>query len=81
MHCDKGSEEPEGVSPKFKRATVGGSETVSIVSKLNESTVYCNGAEEIATFTRIMQSFLALDPSQRPCAVKSLLDPGFEDIS
>ena len=33
-----------------------------IESKLNESTVYHNDAEEVAAFVRIVRSFLALDP-------------------
>jgi len=63
----------------LKRATVGG-ELASVESELNASTVYCNGAEEVATFMRIMRSFLTLDPSQRPRAVEALLDSGFDDI-
>jgi hypothetical protein len=64
----------------LKRATVGGAELTPIESELNESTVYSNGAEEVATFVRIMRSFLALDPAKRPRAAEALLDPAFKDI-
>ena len=37
----------------------------SIKSKLNESTVYHNGAEEeVVAFVRIIRSFLAFDPAK-----------------
>ena len=64
----------------LKRATVGGAELPPIESKLNGSTTWNNGAEEVVTFVRIMRSFLTLDPAQRPSAAEALLDPAFEDI-
>ena len=64
----------------LKRATVGGAELAPIESELNESTILANNAEEVATFVRIMRSFLALDPAKRPRAAEALLDPAFEDI-
>ena len=51
-----------------------------IESKVNKSTVHNNGEEEIATFVRIMRSFLALDPAKRPRAAEALLDPAFVNI-
>lgn len=60
------------------RAAVEGIKFASIESVLNESTTHSNGAEEVSAFVRIMQSFLALDPTQRPRAVEALLDPAFE---
>ena len=36
----------------------------SIESKLNESTVCYNGAEEVVAFVRIIRSFLAFDPAK-----------------
>jgi len=64
----------------LKRATAGGVQLAPIESELNESTVYNNGAEEVRVFVRIMRSFLAFDPAQRPRASKALLDPVFKDI-
>ena len=65
----------------LKRATVGGANLAPIEYELNESTVYNNnGAEEVATFVRIMRSFLALDPARRPRAAEALLEPAFKDI-
>jgi len=64
----------------LKRTTVRGTELAAIESDLNESTIYTNSAEEVATFVRIVRSFLALDPPKRPRAAKALLDPAFEDI-
>ena len=57
---------------------MGGARSVLIESELNESFFSKSGAEEVAAFVRIMRSFLALDPTQRPRAVDALLDPGFE---
>lgn len=64
----------------LKRATVGGPELAPIESELNELTIYSNGSEEVTTFVRIMRSFLALDPAQRPRAAEALLDPAFKDV-
>lgn len=52
----------------------------SIGSKLNESTVYHNGAEEVAAFVRIIQSFLTFDPDKRPRAVEALCDSAFKEL-
>jgi len=51
-----------------------------IESELNKSAYHNNGAEEVATFTRVMLSFLALDPTQRPRAAEALLDPAFDGV-
>ena len=59
---------------------MGGASLASIESELNESTTHSNGAEEVATFIRVMRSFLALDPAQRPRAAEALLDPAFEHV-
>jgi len=64
----------------LKRATAGGAELALIESELNRSVLYSNGAEEVATFVRIMRSFLTLDPAQRPRAAEALLDPAFKSI-
>lgn len=64
----------------LKRAIAGGSELAPITSELNESTVYSNGAKEVAAFVEIMRSFLALNPTQRPRAAEALRDRIFEDI-
>ena len=45
---------------------MGGARLASVESGLDETTIHSNGAEEIAAFIRIMRSFLALDPAQRP---------------
>ena len=57
-----------------------GAELALIESELNELMLYNNGPEEVATFVRIMRSFLALDPAQRPSAAEALLDPAFQDV-
>ena len=62
----------------LRRAAVEGTKFASIESVLNESTTRSNGAEEVSAFVRIMRSFLALDPAQRPRAAEALLDPAFE---
>ena len=59
---------------------MGGTKLASIESELSESTVWSNGAEEVTTFVRIMQSFLTLNPAKRPCATEALLDPAFKDL-
>jgi len=64
----------------LKRATAGGAKLAPIESKLNESTVHSNGAEEVSAFVRIMRSFLNLNPTKRPCAAEALLDPAFKDL-
>ncbi|KAF9780781.1 kinase-like domain-containing protein [Thelephora terrestris] len=64
----------------LKRATMGDAELLPIESELNESTVYSDGAGEVASFVRIMRSFLALDPAKRPRAAEALRDPAFMDI-
>jgi len=65
----------------LRRAAAGGGSLASIESKLNESTIRSNGAEEVATFIRVVRSFLALDPAKRPHAAEALLDPAFEHVS
>ena len=55
-----------------------GTKFASIESALNKSTTRNNGAEEVSAFVRIMRSFLALDPAQRPSAAEALLGPAFE---
>ena len=60
---------------------MGGARLASIESELNETTIHSNGAEEIAAFIRIMRSFLALDPAQRPRAAEALLDPALVHLS
>ena len=52
----------------------------SIESRLNESTVRHNGAEEVTAFVRVIRSFLAFDPDKRPHAVEALCDPVFKFI-
>jgi len=88
LHDPKGKETPYSISlysPSFlgmlRRATVGGTSLASIESELNESTIHSNGGEEVAAFIRVMWSFLALDPAQRPRAAEALLDPAFEHAS
>jgi len=62
----------------LKRATVGGAELAPIESEL--TTIYSTGPEQVATFARIIRSFLALDPAKRPRAAEALLDPAFVDL-
>ena len=59
---------------------MGSAKSVPIESELNESFFKKSGAgdEEVAAFVRIIRSFLALEPAQRPRAAVALLDPGFE---
>ena len=64
----------------MKRAIAGDAHLASIESEFKYSAIYSDGSEEVAPFLRIMRSFLALDPSRRPCAAEALLDPAFEDI-
>jgi len=67
----------------LKRATLGDTDLMSIESELNglNGPMFdSDGPEEVATFARIMRSFLALDPAERPCAAEALLDPAFEDL-
>ena len=64
----------------LERATIGGAESAPIESELKKSILYSNGAEEVATFVKIMRSFLTLDPAQRPRAAEALADPAFKDI-
>jgi hypothetical protein len=52
----------------------------SIESRLNESTVLHNGAEEVTAFVRIIRSFLAFEPDKRPRAVEASCDPVFKFI-
>jgi len=59
---------------------VENAELGSIGSKLNESTVYHNSAEEVAAFVRIIRSFLTFDPDKRPRAVEVSCDPVFKSI-
>ena len=61
----------------LKRVTVEGAELTSIESELNGRS---NDPEEVATFVRIMRSFLAFDPAKRPRAAEALLDPVFQDL-
>lgn len=56
-----------------------GTELASNESDLHQPTVHSNGTEEVASFVRIMWSFLALNPAQPPSAAKALLDPAFQD--
>lgn len=64
----------------LRRAMVENAGLGSIESKLNESTVYHNGAEEVVAFVRIIRSFLAFDPAKRPRAIEALCDPVFKVI-
>lgn len=64
----------------LRRAMVENAGLGSIGSKLNESTVYHNGAEEVAAFVRIIQSFLTFDPDKRPRAVEALCDSAFKEL-
>ena len=64
----------------LKRATEGSAELASIESELNEPTIDSDDPEEVATFVRIMQSFLAFDPAKRPRAAEALLDPAFQEL-
>ena len=64
----------------LKRATIGSTKSTPVESGLNESTVRGAGANRVATFVRIMRSFLALDPTKRPRAAEALLDPAFEEV-
>jgi hypothetical protein len=64
----------------LKRATVGGIELAPMKSRVNDLAIRRQGTEEVATFMRIMRSFLALDPAKRPRAAEALLDPAFKDI-
>ncbi|KAN0125243.1 kinase-like protein, partial [Russula decolorans] len=65
---------------KGRRAMVENVGLESIGSKLNESTVYHNGAGEVAAFVRIIRSFLTFDPDKRPRAVEASCDPVFKFI-
>lgn len=60
--------------------TVGSTDFGSIDSKFSESAVYNNGNEEIAAFIKLLRSFLAFDPKNRPSAVEALRDPIFEHL-
>jgi len=62
----------------LKRATAEGAELPSIESELKEALADEDSPEEVAAFTRIMLSFLTLDPARRPRAAEALLDPGFD---
>jgi len=53
----------------------------SIESELKEPITYNSGPEEVAAFTRLLLSFLAFDPAQRPRAAAALLDPAFDGMS
>jgi hypothetical protein len=64
----------------LRRAIVENAGLGSIGSKVNESTVYHNGAEEVAAFVRIVRSFLTFDPDKRPRAVEASCDPVFKFI-
>jgi len=64
----------------LRRATEEGAKLPSIESELNEVFAYEDSPEVVATFTRIMLSFLTLDPAQRPRAAEALLDPVFDTI-
>jgi len=59
---------------------VEGTKLGPIESKLNESTTSNRGSEEVATFNRIMLSFLTFDPAKRPRAAEALLDPAFDHV-
>jgi hypothetical protein len=63
-----------------RRATERAAQLVHIESELTESTVFNDGAEEVADFVRIMRLLLTLDPAERPRAAEVLLDPAFEKI-
>ena len=62
----------------LKRATVEGAELAFIESELNGRS---DDPEEVATFVRIMRSFLAFDPAKRPRAAEALLDPAFLEVA
>ena len=64
----------------LKRATMLDPELTLIESELNESAVHSNGANELASFVRVMRSFLRLNPAKRPRAAEALLDPAFKGI-
>ena len=64
----------------LKCAIVEGAQSPSIGSELDELILCGDGPEEVATFPRIMRSFLVLDPAQRVGAAEALLDPAFMDI-
>jgi len=64
----------------LRRAMVENAGLGSIESKLNESAVYHNGAEEVAAFVRIIRAFLAFDPDKRPRAREASRDPVFKFI-
>jgi len=64
----------------LRRATAEGAKLPSIESELDEVLVYEDSPEEVVAFTRIMLSFLTLDPAQRPRAAEALLDPAFDHV-
>lgn len=64
----------------LRLAMVENAERGSIESRLNESTLRHNGAEEVNAFVRIIRSFLAFDPDKRPRAIEALCDPVFKFI-
>ena len=64
----------------LRRATAEGAMLAPIESEMNKSATHSNGAEEVATFTRVMLSFLAFDPTQRPHAAEALLDTAFDHV-
>lgn len=68
-------EKQHDLKDMLRRAMVENAGLGSIESKLNESTVYHNSAEEVAAFVRIIRSFLAFDPDKRPRAVEASCDP------
>ena len=57
----------------LKRVVVGGAELSPIESDLDKSLHYNGDPGEVATFARIMRSFLDLDPAQRPRASEALV--------
>ena len=63
----------------LKRAMVEGAQSPPIESELDESMLDNNCPEEVATFAKIIRSFMALDPVQRFGAAEALLDPTFKD--
>ena len=59
---------------------MGNAKLAPIESEFNGLKAYSDDAEEVATFVRIMRSFLTINPTQRPRAAEALLDPAFRDL-
>ncbi|EJD00046.1 kinase-like protein, partial [Fomitiporia mediterranea MF3/22] len=71
-----------GLRDMLKRATAI-TESIGfgcIESRINESSVYNNSAEEVSVFIRLIRTFLVFDPKERLSAKEALRDPVFEHI-